>query len=78
MKITYDPDADASYIQLVDVIAEGGVSESIHSIMTPKKRGEILLDFDAEGRLLGVEILNARDVLPEEVMQRASIIGHTS
>ncbi|WP_105316676.1 DUF2283 domain-containing protein [Thermus tenuipuniceus] len=48
MPITYDPEADALYIAL----GEGPA--------TPEEVGEgIALDWDAEGKLLGIEILDA-------------------
>jgi uncharacterized protein YuzE len=37
-------------------------------------RGMIVLDFDDEGRLLGVEVLNARAGLPEQVLKEADAI----
>lgn len=32
------------------------------------RKGEIIIDFDAEGRILGLEILGAKDVLREETL----------
>ena len=49
MKITYDPDADAFYLYLVD-IPDGGVDRS------EEVAPSTVLDFDGEGNLLGVEI----------------------
>ena len=53
MKMTYDPQADAAYIALV----EGAVTES------EEVAPGIVLDFDAEGRVLGIEVLNASATL---------------
>ncbi|MCW1249955.1 DUF2283 domain-containing protein [Acaricomes phytoseiuli] len=71
MKITYNAEADAAYIMLVDDIAEGSSSQQIHSIMTPGNQGDITLDFDSDGRLLGIEVLNAQDVLPSALIAKA-------
>jgi uncharacterized protein YuzE len=71
MKITYDSDADAAYIQVVPAIGPGQVAEQIHSIATPGHKGEINLDFDSSGRLLGVEVLQAGDVIAAEVLAAA-------
>ncbi|MFH6680998.1 DUF2283 domain-containing protein [Clavibacter michiganensis] len=71
MKITYDADADAAYIQVVNSIGAGQVVEQIHSIATPGRKGEISLDFDSNGQLLGVEVLQAGDVLAAEVLAAA-------
>ena len=77
MKITYDPEANAAYISVLDPIPDGAATTQIHSIMTPGDRGEIILDFDTDGHLLGVEILQANQVLPPSVLATASTIGPT-
>ncbi len=71
MKITYDKEADAAYVQLVDGIRDGEASTQVHSIETPGRKGEIIIDFDAAGRILGMEILGAKDVLREETLALA-------
>lgn len=71
MKITYDKEADAAYVQLVDEILDGEASTQLHSIDTPGQKGEVIIDFDAEGRILGLEILGAKDVLREETLALA-------
>jgi uncharacterized protein YuzE len=75
MRVTYDPAADAAYVSLVEAIGDGEAATQIHSIGTPGDRGEVALDFDADGRLLGVEVLNASAVLPAEVLADAVRLG---
>lgn len=77
MKISYDPEVDAVYIQLVDEILPGQASEQIQSIVTPGGKGEVTLDFDANGKMLGVEVLNAKEVLPESVIHSATKITNS-
>lgn len=48
MKIEYDPQADAMYIRL----AAGEVADS------DEVRPGVVLDFDASGRVLGIEMLD--------------------
>ena len=48
MKITYDPEVDALYIQFLDTI-----------VTTEHLAEGIAADYDAEGRLAGIEILDA-------------------
>lgn len=48
MKIEYDPKADAMYIRL----AAGTVADS------DEVRPGVVLDFDADGRVLGIEMLD--------------------
>lgn len=48
MKIEYDPQADAMYIRLLS----GEVTDS------DEVREGVVFDYDAEGRVLGIEILD--------------------
>jgi uncharacterized protein YuzE len=50
--MTYDPKADAVYIQL----ARGGVDRT-------EEAGPFIYDVDVEGRICGIEILSASKVL---------------
>lgn len=69
MRVTYDPFANAAFIYLVEIgageVAESAPCESETGV------GEVIADFDKDGRLLGIEVLNARAVLPREVLDRA-------
>ena len=67
MNITYDPEADAAYIYLVP-IEPGGVART-YSCDPAIVGGMINLDFDAEGRLLGIEVLDASEKLPASVLK---------
>ena len=60
-------DADAAYIYLVDRIAPGSVTRTQMCDVTGVA-GEINLDIDGDGRLLGVEVLQASKVLPSELL----------
>ncbi|QIS40289.1 DUF2283 domain-containing protein [Clavibacter capsici] len=75
MRVTYDPVADAAYVELSGPIADGDAATTIHSITTPGDRGEVALDFDADGHLLGLEVLHASAVLPTAVLAAAVRIG---
>lgn len=68
MHITYDRTVDAAYIALVDEIADGAVTQQLHSLATPHELGEVTLDFDENGLLLGIEVLGASNVLPKAVL----------
>ena len=70
MRLTYDASVDAAYIYFVDHIADGAVSETCPCELRGGK-GAINLDFDASGRLLGIEVLGARSVLPAEALNKA-------
>ncbi len=70
MKISYDPAADAAYIQLADVIGAGGVAFT-YGCDPSEVDGMIHLDFDSDGRVVGIEVLDASSKLPPEVLLQA-------
>lgn len=66
MKITYDKDVHALYIQ----IADGDVHRTI------EMREGLIADFGAQGQLLGIEILNERDFL--SFLRLGGVLGNCS
>jgi uncharacterized protein YuzE len=70
MKVTYDAAIDAAYIYFVDSIAAGAVAMT-YSCDPSRVKGMINLDFDSEGRLLGMEVLDASHYLSESLLQAA-------
>ncbi|AKC10058.1 MULTISPECIES: DUF2283 domain-containing protein [Rhizobium/Agrobacterium group] len=67
MKISYDVSVDAAYIKLKseEDIAPFG---STYCCDPNAVDGQINLDFDAEGRLIGIEILSASKKLPSYLL----------
>ncbi len=65
MKFEYDKEADAAYIYLVYPIKEKEAKNTV------ELKENIILDFDADGKLLGVEILNASKVLNRKALIKA-------
>jgi uncharacterized protein YuzE len=59
MRIRYDPSVDILYIRL----REGAIEESDE--ITP----EIIADYDNHGKLMGIEILDASEVLGGKEMR---------
>jgi uncharacterized protein YuzE len=55
MKVKYDKEADVLYIEL----SKEAISESDED-----KRG-VVIDYDASGKVVGIEILNASKNLPQ-------------
>jgi Uncharacterized conserved small protein len=68
MRMTYDPEADAAYVYLVDEIGAGEVERTV-PVDPVEIGGMINLDFDADGYLLGIEILDASKFLPPELLR---------
>jgi uncharacterized protein YuzE len=72
MFVTFDGQADAAYIALGDgPVPPGSVETTVHSIQAPTG-SEINLDFGADGRLIGIEVLNATEVLPKAMLAEAA------
>lgn len=72
MRITFDPEADAAYVYLADEIASGAAVENL--VVDRSGKGEIVLDFDARGHLLGVEIIGAGALLDPTALSSADRI----
>lgn len=64
MIVTHDPDAGLSYIYLAGLIENGGSKKQIW--VEP----DIILDIDANGALIGIELLR-RDLLHPSLLERA-------
>ncbi|MFH1258910.1 MAG: DUF2283 domain-containing protein [Elusimicrobiota bacterium] len=64
MKITYDEQADALYIQFQP---DSGIKETIQI------RDGIFCDIDKEGRMFGMEILEASQRIPLQELGKVSI-----
>jgi uncharacterized protein YuzE len=71
MKMSYDRSVDAAYIQVAAQIEAGGVAKT-YPCDPLEVGGEINLDFDAEGRLIGIEVLDASKKLPPELLDLAA------
>jgi uncharacterized protein YuzE len=71
MRVTYSASADAAYIYVADEIADG---EATTTVSPDGMNGLVMLDFDAGGRLLGIELLGASDRLPDSAMRTAEQI----
>ena len=69
-RIRHDQEADAAYIDLVPVVKSGEAVEQVIVARPPK--GEVILDFDENGFLLGVEIIGAIDLLRPETLTEAT------
>jgi len=68
MKFEYDKEADAAYIYLEDSMAKGEAEKTI------ELNDNIILDFDKNGKLLGIEILSASKVLHQKSLLGAQSI----
>jgi uncharacterized protein YuzE len=74
MKVTYDAAANAAYVYLSpdgtpDIVARTYACDPLDV------QGQINLDFDPAGHLIGIEILGARSKLSPHVLRQADAIG---
>lgn len=68
MKVTYDEKVDAAYIYLKKIPPGGAAT----TYVCDRRRtgGHIALDFDKDGVLLGIEVLNASKKLPKGILPK--------
>ena len=71
MKITHDEKYNLAYISLKDTIGTGEAAFQQEVV----DNGDIILDFDADGRLIGIEMLDAETLLHPELKIGAVKIG---
>ncbi len=72
MRFEYDEDADAAYIYIKQSIKKGEVKKTI------ALNDNIIIDFDKNDKLIGVEILGASKILSRSVIEKSSdIVTHT-
>lgn len=70
MRVKFDPEADAVYIYFADEMPPVALTYPCDPEVI---RGMVNLDFDARGRLIGVEVLDARKKLPKELLNNATV-----
>jgi uncharacterized protein YuzE len=61
MKVTYDSDADAAYIRIMD-------ADHSHVAESEEMKPGVVVDYDAEGRIVGIEILSVSRNYPQAVV----------
>ena len=71
VKVTYDQQANAAYVYLVDPAQDDTKAAHTYPCDPVDVDGMINLDFDAEGRVIGIEILDARSKLPRYLLDAA-------
>ncbi len=66
MHFTYDPEADAAYLSLTQMSPVSAMQ--ISGISITGMNGEIEIDLDIEGRVIGIEFVHASLILPKELL----------
>lgn len=70
VRVTYDQKANAAYVYLADPQARPKVAR-MYACDPVEVGGMINLDFDADGRLVGIEVLAASSKLPQHLLDVA-------
>jgi uncharacterized protein YuzE len=67
VRITRDDEADAAYL------AFGAIGEgvAVEQVTITRPGGELVLDFDRDGRVLGLEIIGAAALAPPGLLAEA-------
>ena len=69
MKVRYDRSADAAYIYLTP--QKPGSAVRTYACDAEAVNGHIQLDFDKDGHLIGIEVLDASRLLARAVLEAA-------
>ena len=67
--IEYDPKSDAAYVYVTEI----GAGEAVDQVVLEDDQlpsGEVIIDLDKDGRLLGFELLSASSTLPTKLLDR--------
>ncbi|HXQ18694.1 MAG TPA: DUF2283 domain-containing protein [Acidimicrobiales bacterium] len=70
MRTSYDPETNAVYIHLTDEESATAGCESVHTRAPGLENSWIVLDWK-DGHLVGIEILDARELLPADFLAGA-------
>jgi uncharacterized protein YuzE len=71
-RFTIDHAADAAYVPIAPSIS---AAESVENVVIERSQGIIVLDFDVDGRLLGVEIAGASALLTPQTIADAEVLA---
>lgn len=74
LDIEYDTEVNAAYISLIE-IEPGDISCSSNSVQAKDCPGQVNLDFDSSGRLVGIEVLNASSILHQNLLLKTKYSG---
>ena len=76
MHLTYDPDLDVVYLRL-DASPEAVAAERAETAPAPFGGSYVDVEYDADGYLVGVEILGAAQAIRPEVLAAAERVSRS-
>ncbi|ACZ87694.1 DUF2283 domain-containing protein [Streptosporangium roseum] len=75
VRVTYDDAVDAAYVYLSDPQMARPRVARMYPCDPIEVDGMINLDFDEEGRVIGIEILGAKSKLPKYLLESAEMLN---
>ena len=69
MRVTFDPEANMAYVYLLDSPEAGQAVRQI--AVNQPDAPQLVLDLDRWGTLIGIEVFDARESLPAELLAQA-------
>jgi uncharacterized protein YuzE len=72
LRVTFDRSADCAFIYLREIEA-GGVATACN-VECDEAMGDVVVNLDREGRIIGIEIIGATRGLPAAVLESAERI----
>jgi uncharacterized protein YuzE len=70
---TYDPEVDAAYLRLIPTLEAGSSKRQV--VARTDLAGEFVFDVDEDGRIIGIEVLDATAVLRPETIAQLQRLG---
>ncbi len=69
LPISFDAEANATYIRLADEPRLGWRQGKTVPVLVDESNGMVNIDLDDDGRIIGIEILPARGLLSDKILQ---------
>jgi len=73
VKVTFDKSVNAVYIYTVATIPPGRVGKTV-SVDLENTSGQLNIDMDDTGKILGIEILGASNLLPDDFFRQFELL----
>jgi len=74
IRITFEPEPDIAYVHFEGSVSKGA---AIEQVVVERSGGDIVMDFGADGILLGIEVLGASNLLPAVILEGAGKEDYT-
>lgn len=69
-EFTYERESDSAYLEIASDVTDGDAVEQV--VIERAGQGDVIIDFDALGRILGVEVIGARSLFSARTLSKAS------